>query len=134
MRKDVDEPETTKQWLVGTESDTGFLQLSGMKKTILDFMFRAVHSAADHSEMQQSSDAIIKDVLPKLSSPMVMYATFLKGRPDRPSASKDDDVHPPEDEGDRDRQDAFETWIGSLASKGAQAAARLFYDICVWGA
>ena len=96
MRKEVAEPETTTQWLVGTEAAPGFLQLCGIKKTILDFMFRAVHSAADHSEMQESSDAIIKDVLPKLSSPMVMYAAFLRGRPDRQSASKDDGVHPPQ--------------------------------------
>ena len=48
MRKEVAEPETTTPWLVGTEAGPGFVQLCGTKnllqKTVLVFMFRAVHS------------------------------------------------------------------------------------------
>ena len=129
MRGDVSEPETTTQWLVGTERGPGFLQLCGVKKTILDFMVRAVHLAVEHIELQQSSEAIVNSVLEKFSSPLAMHAAF-RGKPNSTSACGDI-AHPIEGEGEQEQEGTFETWMGSLTNKGAQAAAQLFYDIYI---
>ena len=77
-RQDVKEEEVSTTWLVGADEVPGFLQLCGMKKAILDFMFRAVHQAVDHRrELQESGGAIIRYVLPKFRSPHAMCAAFM---------------------------------------------------------
>ena len=69
------ESEISTVWLVGSERSPGFVQ--GMRMAIFDFMLRAVHQAADHKEFQQSSEAIIAEVLPRFLSPIAMHVAFL---------------------------------------------------------
>ena len=132
MRQDVHEGEVTTIWLVGSDRGPGFLQLCGVKKSILDFMFRAVHLAVDHKELQDSSEAIINEVLPKFKSPIARYTAFLS-RPEAGLTASDEAgmTAAAEDEqqcmfGDS----AFETWLETLENKGAKVAAQLFHDIC----
>ena len=121
MRQDVHESETTTSWLVGTDRGPGFLQLCGVKKSLLDFMFRAVHLAADHQELQHSSEAIINEVLPKFQSPIAMYMA-VRAKPAAGLTASDE-------AGMTATPDEFEKWLDTLENKGAKAAAQLFYDI-----
>ena len=71
MREDVPWNEVSTSWLVGqATASPGFVALCQVKKQIMEFMFRAVHLAVDHQELQQSSEVIINKVLPKFQTPM----------------------------------------------------------------
>ena len=130
MRQDVNEVEITTSWLVGSDRGPGFLQLCGVKKSILDFMFRAVHLAVDHHELQHSSEAIINEVLPKFNSPVAMYMAFREKKDTDMTASDEAGMTAAADEQEgRVVASGLETWLETLENKGAKAAAQLFHDI-----
>lgn len=130
MRQDVIEAEITTSWLVG-DRGPGFMQLCVTKKSILDFMFRAVHLAVDHAELQHSSEVIINDVLPKFQSPIAMYKAFLSKQGAGMTASDDANMAASNDKEQQGKvvESGFETWVQTLTNKGAKVAAQLFYDI-----
>lgn len=136
MRQDVVESEMTTSWLVG-DRGPGFMQLSVTKKSILDFMFRAVHLAADHAELQQSSEVIINDVLPRFQSPIAMYKAFLQKQDAGMTASDGANMAASDDNEQQGKvvesgsESGFETWLQTLTNKGAKTAAQLFHDICI---
>ena len=129
MRQDVVESEIKTSWLVG-DRGPGFMQLSVTKKSILDFMFRAVHVAADHQELQHSSEAIINEVLPKFQSPIAMYMAF-RAKPAAGLTASDEAgmTAAPDEQQGRVGDSEFENWLDTLENKGAKAAAQLFHDI-----
>ena len=133
MRKDVQEAEITTSWVVGTDRGPGFLQMCGVKKSILDFMFRAVHMAVDHQELQHSSEAIINEVLPKFTSPIAMYMAFRAkheaGLTAGDEAGMTADRQVEEGQQGSVGDSVFEKWLNTLENKGAKAAAQLFHDI-----
>ena len=135
MREDVLEAEITTSWVVGTDRGPGFLQLCGVKKSILDFMFRAVHSAVDYQELQHSSEAIIKEVLPKFQSPIAMYMAFrAKQEAGLTAGDEAGMILATIDQVGQEQQGSvgdsvFEKWLKTLENKGAKAAAQLFHDI-----
>ena len=131
MRQDVHEAEITTSWLVGADRGAGFLQLCGVKKSILDFMFRAVHLAVDHKELQQSSEAIINEVIPKFRSPFAMYVAF-RSQSDAGLAADEEAGMTADGDGEQSKvgDSVFETWVETLENKGAKVAAQLFHDIC----
>ena len=125
-REELQESEMSTVFLVGANSKPGFLQLAGLKKSIMDFMFGAVQQAVDHRELQKSSEAIVRDVFPKFSSPIATHVAFLR------SGSQVADVaHASSGEDPSIAADAspFERWLEVLEDKGAKAAAQLFMDI-----
>ena len=86
---------------------------------------RAVHQAVGHEELQQSSEAIIAEVLPRFLSPIAMHVAFLHRQDAGLTAGNDTGMT-----AGRVDASAFEDWLGALKEKGAKAAARLFHEIC----
>ena len=141
MREDITEPEVTISFLVGQGKEPGFVQLCGLKKQILEFMFRAVHLAVEHKELQKSSEAIINKVLPKFQTQMDAYCAFNAKTGLTVDAAKVDGQESQHDSDDETKSKLkgscdhgntakFDAWLATLGDKGAQAAAQLFYDLC----
>ena len=99
-----------------------------MKKSILDYMYRAFFQAVDHAEMQKSGEAVINQVLPKFQSPLTMHAAF-QHRPDAGLAAGSEATVAAGAETSSSDDSAFQAWLGGLHDKGTKAAAQLFYDI-----
>jgi len=119
---DVHESEISPVWLVGSERSPGFVQ--GVRMAIFDFMLGAVHQAADHKEFQQSSEAIIAEVLHRFLSPIAMHVAFLHRQGAGWTACSDAGMT-----AGKLHAFEFEDWSEALEDKGAKAVAQLFHDI-----
>ena len=129
MRKDITEAEITTEMLVGSNKDEacGFLQLSALKRTILEYMFRAVRRAADHEELRRSSDIIISEVLPKFECPRAAFMSV--GRHDRREQNAESMMNAQEQPTCEDDDTNLAKLMKSIGNKGAKMAVSLFHDI-----
>ena len=127
--KDVTEAEITTEMLVGSSNTEGrgFLQLSALKRTILQYMFRAVHRAADHEELRRSSEIIITEVLPKFEGPRAAFMSV--GRHDRREQNAESMMNAQEQPTCEDDDTNLAKLMKSIVNKGAKMAVSLFHDI-----
>ena len=145
-RGDMSETEATTTWFVGADSASskspGWVRMCATKKTVLEYISGAIHSAGDHVELKDASEKIIKTVLPKFDSPLsvlrafapeapVEFTTFsrdVNGGLTTPQAGLTAEERVGLEAG---MESTFSQWVDTLEGAGVKAAATLLYDIIV---